>query len=409
MVGSDVRVGAIRNSDFAQVAKNVAALDGDPTLVSPTDVTKAHDLVTARAEGWDDSVLPNLARLGRMTGAVIPGLTDVPKPDTAGDLTLRLDDTQREVLAYVDALAAKNAAIARPLLIQRLANMEGRQYTEAQLDQAMDWIRTKSIMSVNFYPDKDLPPPGAAPAAFAGARDWGRGAMPDDGNREIDGLLADPTYKNQFQTMISGGCLAPAAGSPRDRWEATIFGGIYQKHPLIPSERPKYGALDVTGNIHGAAAVYGNSYLELEDAVRPRVTFTPHDSSICNANQVGNFNHFEHVLNALDDGTLHVIMSNALDLPVPEGVVPGPGYWEYQLHGDLDEWIDTKAVVADQVYEPTPYADDLRHFALENENPLDWITDTGIVPDAPPPAAAAPAAPAAAVPPPAAAAPAAPA
>src|SRR5690625_6204566 len=59
-----------------------------------------------------------------------------------------------------------------------------------------------------------------------------------------EALLEQGKYKNQFETLISNGKLAPFPGGERDIWENRIFGGAFHGRGVTNKQRPNYDALD---------------------------------------------------------------------------------------------------------------------------------------------------------------------
>merc|ERR1719480_475776 len=106
-------------------------------------------------------------------------------------------------------------------------------------------------------------------------------------------METDTHYRNQFETMTSGGLLKPAV---RQRWERDLFGGWYDA--AVGFDRPKYGVLNAMNDHRGVVKCkqYGDSYLILK-GVRLRCTFSPEDSANLKADRLAVLDFYAHVLN----------------------------------------------------------------------------------------------------------------
>ena len=105
---------------------------------------------------------------------------------------------------------------------------------QANIDQViyqqfLDNIQQYARIALHFHPDRRIA----------------------SGKTVIENLLEDGYYKNQFETKISGGSTTAYVGGKRDEWEHQIFNGFYRNKPF--SERPKYGALQLTYTQDGPA------------------------------------------------------------------------------------------------------------------------------------------------------------
>jgi len=93
----------------------------------------------------------------------------------------------------------------------------------------------------------------------------------------IDFLLDDTHYRNLFETKTSGGC---DSQSVRFDDEQRIFKNIYDKSESY--EKVKYGVLNIFNDQNGvkSADQYGDSYLQLKETVKHRISFVNGDSTI---------------------------------------------------------------------------------------------------------------------------------
>lgn len=143
-----------------------------------------------------------------------------------------------------DAIALRDNAVETLDHIAYMSNVD-----KAKLADVRDAIRYQARVAVHFHPDRPV----------------GSGVV-------ADGLLHDGIYRNQFETQISNGLVAPHAGGYRDQWEQRLFGTSYNNTDL--AARPKYGALDLTLASDGPAPRFGSCYFILKDHVSCRATFT---------------------------------------------------------------------------------------------------------------------------------------
>ena len=89
-------------------------------------------------------------------------------------------------------------------------------------------------------------------------------------------MAEDGVYRSQFETGTSNGGLTAYPGGDRWQWESRIFGQAYDTAP--PSERPRYGALNLGHAAAGAAPRFGSAHLRLASGVLARTTFCHPDS-----------------------------------------------------------------------------------------------------------------------------------
>jgi len=111
-----------------------------------------------------------------------------------------------------------------------------------------------------------------------------------------EGLIEDGYYKNQFETKISSGSTTAFSGGQRDDWENHIFKNIYQN--ASPSERPKYGALNLTLTEDGPSPRFGSCYFLLAPQVSQRSTFSYGDTHQ-SPDELGTLSNFELIISAL--------------------------------------------------------------------------------------------------------------
>lgn len=99
-------------------------------------------------------------------------------------------------------------------------------------------------------------------------------------------------------------------GSDRDVKERKLFAGLYHRRgDPFPGERPKYGSLNSFQLPGGSAPGYGTCYLELNDDVRNRTTFTWGHSSWEPTQPPATFEHFAHILLRFSDAQLDSLVT----------------------------------------------------------------------------------------------------
>ncbi len=289
--------------------------------------------------------------------------------DPSGNLN-RLNDTQRAVLTDVKAKAKERSDGARADLLA-VAKRNG--FSEADVDKCLAYIANEAPVTVNFHPDKALRqqtrPGGYGRSSGAAAEMKYEVAVDRETSKLIDAFMVDRHYKNQFETGITSGSSSAYPGGSRDRWEETIFEKGYHGHTLIPAERPKYGAMNAANNANGPASQYGTCFFELKPRIKERTTFTPKNSSGCQAKHVGTADNFMHVLK--DARNFKAIMDVALGKSEGE-TGRAWGYLEAQVHGPLEFDRDVAAVVVLKKYEGTEYETKIRQFAESNGIEVKW-------------------------------------
>ena len=264
----------------------------------------------------------------------------------------RLTKNQKNAVIYSNKIAKENSQKARPELLQKIKKLG---YSEKDLDKVLKYIREEAPLNINFHPDKKT----------------------RDNKAVIDSFIEDSAYKNQFETKISSGMLAPENGSGRDNWEKKLFGGEYHKSSFVPKERPKYGtfnpSLDFTTS---KIKQYGLCYFVPKKSLIKRTTFTAGDSG--NQTQVGTAKHFEYIINKLGDGDIKNVMETGLGKPA-HSALKTTRYIEAQYHGPIEFSKDIEALIIDKKYENTPYEEKLRIFAKKNNISLKWKINSGLV------------------------------
>jgi len=188
-----------------------------------------------------------------------------------------------------------------------------------------------------------------------------------------ENFLDDGKYKNQFETLISNGKVAPQPGGAREQWEMIIFGDTYHQEISDNSQRPKYGALDLMQHPDGPAPRFGSCYFLLKPQISERCTFTYMDSHQ-NPPEKGTIDQFDDIIAPLftevflrdsaigefnlTPRKLIEILNNNLSGPFknPYGRNPARNlnhYIEAQIHSDLYLKDDMDILVADPSFKNT--------------------------------------------------------
>jgi hypothetical protein len=156
---------------------------------------------------------------------------------------------QRRAIRHVEGLAHRHAPGAR----HEIRTILGRTgLEESVLDDALGRIRRHARVVLHFHPDR----------------------LDRKGSTVAEALARDGIYRTQFETGLSSGSLTAFAGGERDSWEERLFGGAYHVPGVSVSERPRYGALDLTRNADGASPRFGSCYFVLAAGASGRSSFT---------------------------------------------------------------------------------------------------------------------------------------
>lgn len=156
---------------------------------------------------------------------------------------------QRKAFNYIKAHALKKKAAARAK-IKAILNLSG--WHEQDYEKVLQNFCAHAKIMLHFHPER----------------------LSQAGQTVIEGLLLDGVYKNQFDTGISSGSPTAFPGGQRDLWEKQFFGGFYHTPNTSPSERPKYGALEMLAHPDGPAPRFGSCYFVLSSDIAQRSTFT---------------------------------------------------------------------------------------------------------------------------------------
>ncbi|WP_321475309.1 DUF3626 domain-containing protein [uncultured Paludibaculum sp.] len=160
-----------------------------------------------------------------------------------------LSAAQSAALRHVESTAESGEARA----LESIAGIfERAGYGIETYREAIESIRQHARIALHFHPDR------LGPKAVTVA----------------ESLLSEGVYRNQFETGLSSGSPTAYQGGERDLWERSLFGGAYHAEGVLPSERPKYGSLELVRYPDGPAPRFGSCYFVLRDVgARTSITF----------------------------------------------------------------------------------------------------------------------------------------
>ncbi len=267
-------------------------------------------------------------------------------------VTKGLTEAQKAALAYVTdyARGRKSGAQKKYREVLKMANIPEDDYVEA-----VSVIKRNARVALHFHPDR-----------------------PDsDGLTVAQSLLSEGLYRSQFETQISNGSITAFPGGDRDQWERELFGAAYHQAGVTPSERPKYGALDLMLHADGPSPRFGSCYFLLKPTVSKRCSFTYLDSHY-NPEEKGTYDEFDDIMAALlfeafvrdsaigepdltprrlIDHLCHHLIHPFHDPTTRLARRNLNHYIEAQIHGDVTLAEDVEILVTDPSFIDTPTGD----------------------------------------------------
>eukprot|EP00427_Karlodinium_veneficum_P048599 CAMPEP_0169242246 /NCGR_PEP_ID=MMETSP1016-20121227/32440_1 /TAXON_ID=342587 /ORGANISM="Karlodinium micrum, Strain CCMP2283" /LENGTH=454 /DNA_ID=CAMNT_0009322429 /DNA_START=952 /DNA_END=2316 /DNA_ORIENTATION=- len=210
-----------------------------------------------------------------------------------------LKPCQLEALANVRRQCRRLHLLALPHLRLRVEKLG---FSSKDLDDTLAWVRERAPVIIHL----DLASTGRM-------------------------LAKDSHYRNQFETLKSGGTLDK---QKRILWENELFSNAYDSATAF--ERCKYGVVNVTNDPQGVRCClqYGLSYLLLR-GVRARTTFCSTDSAGMNVGDLATLDCCAHVFSKFSDTELkYVLKVGTLRIPGTDSQVLS-SYKEAQIHGEL--------------------------------------------------------------------------
>jgi hypothetical protein len=158
-------------------------------------------------------------------------------------------------------------------------------------------------------------------------------------------LNKDTHFRNTFETNGRG----RTYHTLRQEWENEMFNQSY-KESCKPYDRPKYGCLNITGDIAGdpkAASAYGNIFMCLHQNVRFRSTFI--DRGFGNVRtvafkQLATSEYFAHVLLTYSDVDLKMLLGVLCERRIRGTMSTVAMHKEVQIHGPVCLATDVEAL-----------------------------------------------------------------
>ncbi len=279
----------------------------------------------------------------------------------------QLTPSQRSALAFVAEQGRAGRGKAKETLahVAKMSNI-----ADDDLAEAVQEIQTRARVALHFHPDR-----------------------PVSGSETVaERLLAEGTYRSQFESKISNGSVSAYPGGERDLWEQQLFGGAYQRPECHLRERPKYGSLDLVRHSDGPSPRFGSCYLLLDPLVTQRCTFTYLDSNE-KRDEKGTLAEFDAVLAALFRESFYRNFAIGEPGLTPTGLVThlrselqrstsvtaqrAPTrnlnhYIEAQVHGDVLLGEDAQALVADPSFRGSDTGAALQELATQYAVDLYW-------------------------------------
>jgi len=184
-------------------------------------------------------------------------------------------------------------------------------------------------------------------------------------------------YRNKFEITKKSVKIYTTSGplTGRIQWENRMFNHIYDKSN--PSERVKYGVLNILKDPYGVSTCYGygDCYLKLR-GVRLRTTFADQDTASTSA-KIASCEYYNHVLNNYIDRELKAIMNAALDQAtyINKGNIIG-NYKEIQIHGDIKLREHVELLVVHPKYRGNENVEKyLVKFSVYYDIPMIWMDE----------------------------------
>jgi hypothetical protein len=289
-----------------------------------------------------------------------------------------LSAAQTAALRHVEATAKAGEARA---LLSIAGVFERAGYGIETYHQVIESIRKHARIALHFHPDR-----------------LGHNAV-----SVAEGLLSEGVYRNQFETGLSSGSPTAFPGGERDLWERALFGAAYHADGVLPSERPKYGSLELVRFPDGPAPRFGSCYFVLRDVgARTSITFMgsehpqasdrvgtparPHGAIAALLSEIENGGMASPAWPPFLTPTLGIpgiTVSRFCDLvqglpgPRPNPSVGKPGRLldtgvEAQVHGPIVLSRDVELLVADPAFAGTPMGRVLHDITDKNGFELKW-------------------------------------
>jgi hypothetical protein len=146
-------------------------------------------------------------------------------------------------------------------------------------------------------------------------------------------LVNDTHYRNIFETKIHKSW---SYRWSREEWERKLFSSAYDEAKDF--DRPKYGCLNVSGDVKGvnAAAMFGSLVITLQPHVRHRCTFFNTGAACFNdSDTLATNEYYAHVLHRYNDYELTAILNVCKTARMGGSSSTCATYKEVQIHGPI--------------------------------------------------------------------------
>jgi len=218
-----------------------------------------------------------------------------------------------------------------------------------------------------------------------------------NGKTVTQGLIEMGQYKNQFETNLSAGSLSANEAGGRNKWESELFMGALDQ--AKPSERPKYGSLNLTLPEGGSSPRFGSCYFMLKPKVKERATFSYGDSHQ-SPKEIGTINQFELITSALLNDLFtretalgeqnlgvynflslaNTLLPHSTDFSKYKGFSRNLDFYiEAQVHGEILLSEDVDMLVADYSFSGTAIGNQLEVLCSTFGIKLNWNSGLALV------------------------------
>ncbi|CAB9526425.1 Protein of unknown function (DUF3626) [Seminavis robusta] len=232
-------------------------------------------------------------------------------PPSKQEVLDSLQPCQKEAIQYVTKKAKEMHDKSLPRLETRIASLG---FSPEDLKQCLDYIQDDAPIVIHLK------------------------------ESTLSFLVKDTHYRNLFETSTSGGGRDKNA---RGKWESDMFGGSYNSSACTNFDKPKYGCLNVSGDIQGvnSARRYGNLFMILQPHVRYRSTFFNKDTGAFVATAtLATHEFYAHVLDGYNDNDLSAVVNVCKSTRVGGTRSTCTTYKEVQIHGPVCLATDIQAL-----------------------------------------------------------------
>ncbi|KAL3907710.1 MAG: hypothetical protein SGARI_003403, partial [Bacillariaceae sp.] len=219
-----------------------------------------------------------------------------------------LESCQNKALVYVKSKAKDLHEAALPSLQAKMKALSG--YSEADLLGCLKYIKEDAPIIIH---------------------------LPKETLAE---MVHDTHYRNCFETKSRD----TTYQAIRLIWEKNMFDGAYQDS--APFYCPKYGCLNLSGDIEGCASArgYGPNFLTLKQNVRTRCTLWNEGSKLASDVQVATLEYYAHILAQYSDEELENLLRVCKQARLGGCRSNSETPKEVHIHGPIDLANDIQAL-----------------------------------------------------------------